>query len=128
MEFLPVEIGFCPSKKAFKDYMKSIGRKDKFPPKAKASFNHFSEPDVGLIMIDPMIDRSKEVEPTQVVGLIVHECVHAFQWICDVIGEENPSAEFEAYTIQAISQATIAIYSRLRYGKKVKKRHHQAAA
>lgn len=40
----------------------------------------------------------------QVAGLLVHEAVHAFRHFCDQIGEERPSAEFEAYAIQAMAQ------------------------
>lgn len=33
-------------------------------------------------------------------SLILHEAVHVFQALCEKIGEREPSAEFEAYTIQ----------------------------
>lgn len=35
--------------------------------------------------------------------LAVHEAVHCFQNLCETIGENNPSTEFEAYYVQSIS-------------------------
>lgn len=43
-------------------------------------------------------------------GLLVHEAVHVFQeWMVD-IGEEKPSAEFMAYSIQHISTELMCSY------------------
>lgn len=49
-----------------------------------------------------LFDHSHEVE--QIFSLLVHEAVHIFQEIKAVMGEKNPSSEFEAYSIQRISQ------------------------
>ncbi len=38
-------------------------------------------------------------------GLIVHESVHVFQYITEMLGEEFPSSEFQAYGIQHIAGA-----------------------
>lgn len=46
----------------------------------------------------------------QTLALLVHEAVHVWQWHCDVMGEDEPSREFEAYSIQAISQSLIQAY------------------
>jgi hypothetical protein len=40
----------------------------------------------------------------QVHALLVHEAVHIWQEIRDTLGERSPSSEFEAYSIQALSQ------------------------
>jgi hypothetical protein len=45
-----------------------------------------------------------EMDPVAVAGLMVHEAVHVFQRYCQSIGEDEPSLEFEAYSIQHISQ------------------------
>jgi hypothetical protein len=34
---------------------------------------------------------------------IIHESVHVFQKLCEYIGEDAPSSEFQAYTIAHIS-------------------------
>lgn len=43
-------------------------------------------------------------DPIEVAGLLVHEGVHIWQHIREFIGEHHPSAEFEAYSLQAIAQ------------------------
>ena len=45
-------------------------------------------------------------------ALIVHEAVHIWQHIREDIGEVKPSAEFEAYAIQIISQRLLEEYHR----------------
>jgi hypothetical protein len=47
----------------------------------------------------------------QVAAMLVHEAVHIFQNFCESIGERTPSAEFEAYSIQAISQRLMEAYA-----------------
>jgi hypothetical protein len=56
----------------------------------------------------------------QVYGLLVHEAVHIWQEYCDDIGEKNPSSEFEAYTIQAISQALMFSFDAKTLDRKAK--------
>ncbi|MBJ9481174.1 hypothetical protein [Acinetobacter baumannii] len=46
----------------------------------------------------------------QVHGLLLHEAVHIWQEAALVMGEENPSIEFEAYSIQAIAQDLFELY------------------
>lgn len=36
-----------------------------------------------------------------VAGLVAHEAVHAFDFMCDHIGEDKPSSEFKAYGVQS---------------------------
>lgn len=51
------------------------------------------------------IDYKEQEDESEhrLVGQVIHECVHAFQALCDLIGEDDPSSEFEAYTIQHMS-------------------------
>jgi hypothetical protein len=46
----------------------------------------------------------------QVAALLVHEAVHVWQLFRESIGEHGPSKEFEAYSIQAISQRLMERY------------------
>lgn len=43
-------------------------------------------------------------------ALLVHEAVHVWQRFVEFIGEEHPSDEFEAYSIQAITQTLLEAY------------------
>lgn len=49
---------------------------------------------------------------TKIMALLVHEAVHIWQWQCDFMGEDVPSKEFEAYSIQAISLLLMEEYAR----------------
>ena len=42
-------------------------------------------------------------DPIEVAGLIVHEATHIKQHVMRIIGEKNPSNEFEAYMMQNIA-------------------------
>lgn len=51
-------------------------------------------------------------KPIEVAGLLVHEAVHIWQEFCARIGENKPSAEFEAYSIQLLSQELMFEFAR----------------
>lgn len=46
----------------------------------------------------------------QVYGLLLHEAVHIWQRIKVLMGEKEPSIEFEAYSIQRIAQDLFAMF------------------
>lgn len=50
------------------------------------------------------------VEKLFVQGVLIHEAVHIWQNFRRHIGEEAPSDEFEAYSIQSISQRLLDAY------------------
>lgn len=64
------------------------------------------------------IAPSKNVTKIQIYALLTHEAVHIWQYIKESIGETNPSKEFEAYSIQMISQNLIQEYERQTTPKK----------
>jgi hypothetical protein len=55
----------------------------------------------------------EEASPVQVAALLVHEAVHVWQQHVKFQGEDQPSDEYEAYAIQAISQNLMLEYLRL---------------
>ncbi|QDJ92692.1 hypothetical protein [Acinetobacter haemolyticus] len=56
------------------------------------------------------IGNTAEKEPIEVYGLLLHEAVHIWQRVRQLMGEANPSVEFEAYSIQAIAQDLFEMY------------------
>lgn len=54
------------------------------------------------------------IDGVQIAAMLVHEAVHVWQYFRDRIGERTPSAEFEAYSIQAIAQRLMYAYAERR--------------
>lgn len=48
--------------------------------------------------------------PAEVVAIIAHEVQHVWQSICEQIGEDKPSDEFEAYCIQMLMAKYVDAY------------------
>lgn len=72
---------------------------------------HFFESEEKLCAVLCM-PRAKDKAPEQIAGLIAHEAVHLWQAVRDAIGEKHPSSEFEAYSVQAITQRWLEEYNR----------------
>ncbi|SPL69152.1 hypothetical protein [Acinetobacter stercoris] len=56
------------------------------------------------------IAESKQWNLIQIHGLLLHEAVHIWQEVKLLMGENDPSVEFEAYSIQSISQDLFEMY------------------
>ena len=78
-------------------------------PTANATMHWFDNP-AGESCCIVALRMKKGISLIQVYGLLVHEAVHIWQVFRERIGEDNPSKEFEAYSIQAISQGLMAAY------------------
>lgn len=110
----PVRYGLCTSEA---DFHKAL-RKMKAPPKdwppflstshANATVHHFDCVDGPAAIVCMPIDRKRN--PVEIYGLLIHEAVHIWQEIRENIGEKEPSAEFEAYSVQWVAQQLIAAY------------------
>ncbi len=62
-------------------------------------------------LIAVLVDESQISDSIDLATCLVHEAVHIFQYHCEYIGEEKPSSEFEAYSIQRISETLMRAYS-----------------
>lgn len=123
----PYSFALCLSKKQFKKEMKRLELpRKKWPqflatPHASATVHFFERHgDIDFCAIVCLGDTSK-VELEQVYSMLVHEAVHIWQEIRANIGERYPSSEFEAYSIQAISQRLMFSYKEQMAAKAVKK-------
>jgi hypothetical protein len=88
--------------------------RDKWPPflstpQADATAHYLEKPD-GKKCCIVCLRHDPGRDPIEVVGLLVHEAMHLWRWIREYIGEHSPSAEFEAYSMQWISQQLMAEY------------------
>lgn len=109
----PVYFGFCPDKKAWNREMKKMGVSGCEIPESDGHCSTFESNGkiCAIVTIGSQVDGK---DSNGIVGLIVHEAVHVFQHIVETIGEKSPSSEFEAYSIQFISQELITAYSETR--------------
>lgn len=105
--FFNVCIGFCPSEKAWHKELKKLNSPVESYPNSTARCCFFPKTDdheEAIIICIPPTEYDKSETLIEVIGLLVHESVHAVQRICELWGEDNPSAEFQAYTTQYIFQ------------------------
>lgn len=111
----PYHIGLCKSSAAFAAELKRLNvPKDDWPafvnPGAAATAHSF-ESSKGKLCAIVCIDKpDKGITRHQINALLVHEGMHVWRWIREHINEASPSLEFEAYSMQAISQALMEAY------------------
>ena len=115
----PYCIGLCRDEASFNKELERLKiPKEVWPKWVKGersdATTHFFEKDDnrGLCCI-VCIRKRKGIDSISIMGLLVHEAVHVWQAIKDEIGEKKPSDEFEAYTIQNISQRFFEAYREL---------------
>ena len=77
---------------------------------ADATSHMLDHPEHGLACVVALRVR-EGITGIQIAALLVHEAVHIFQEWCQYYGEQNPSSEFEAYSIQAIAQRLMYSYA-----------------
>ena len=61
-------------------------------------------------LTDCIVCMCERKDPIENAIYLVHEAVHIWQRYCKEIGEEHPSEEFEAYTIQNITHRLFHAY------------------
>ena len=110
----PIRYCRCTSERAFYrelDRLKMPRSENPYFVKSEnhAVTHHFecNNGKVAIVCINP----AKRHSPIQVAALLVHEAVHIWQKCRDTIGEDNPSHEFEAYSIQWIAQELMEAYA-----------------
>lgn len=119
----PYYYGLCLSEKDFRKELKRLNvPKDGWPKfvateQAHATA-HFFESAGGEQSVIVTLGSAKGRSLAQIHALLVHEAVHIWQAIREHIGEKNPSSEFEAYSIQSISQALMQAFADAKKGKK----------
>ena len=116
----PYCFSLCLSEEAFNKELKRLN----VPLKGRASWilnshsnatiHFFSDTTENKRCAIVCLKRRKGLKIEEIHGLLVHEATHLWQTICEDIGESSPSAEFEAYCIQAISQELMLAYKELK--------------
>lgn len=111
----PYHIGLCKSAAAFDAELKRLkvpkGERPAFVFTGAAATAHSFESSKGkLCAIVCIAEPDKGINRHQINALLVHEAMHVWRWIRENINEASPSAEFEAYSMQHISQALMEAY------------------
>lgn len=117
----------CLSEESFHAELKRLGVPERTWPEflktthAHATTHFFENLDdsanCAIVTMHPVTD--KEIE--QVYALLVHEAVHIWQYSKEVIGEDHPGKETEAYAIQHIAQSLMFSYKEQTAPKRKKK-------
>lgn len=112
----PIEYTLCISEKQFNKLLKSMGiAKIKRPTylsttHANATAHFFESTDTNKERVIICLGRTEGVSEVQIYGLLVHEAVHVWQRVREILGEDHPAKEQEAYAIQRIAQSLIESY------------------
>lgn len=77
---------------------------------ADATMHWLNNPKKEMVCIVAVRVR-EGIAGVQIASMLVHEAVHIWQQFRERIGESSPSAEFEAYAIQSISQRLMHAYA-----------------
>lgn len=114
----PVYYALCTNKELLKKELRRLKvQKDLDISCGFGATTNFMKSQTGEnIAIVCLFDHTKELE--QIYALLAHEAVHIWQEIKENIGETNPSFEFEAYSIQKITQELLYEYKRQRNKKR----------
>ena|SRR5690242_1032128 len=115
----PVWYGLCTNEKQFHATLRELGIKGShsfMKTKQANATTHFldGKDTCAIVALGDTSGKSTEC----VHGLIVHEAMHIWREIRDHVGEESPSAEFEAYAIQTIAQRLMESWHEQTKGKK----------
>lgn len=106
----PFRYGFVPDVAAWNREMKRLKvspHNEPYPDTAAgtATFNHRIEGRFALVTV------THTGAPQTVSELLVHEAMHVFRAMMESLGEDRPSPEFEAYTVQTITSQLFDAYA-----------------
>jgi len=108
----PVYFCLCFNEKQFKKKLKHLKVKEELAfvnCGSDATTHYFTKPD-GKTAAIVCLKQNKDLKSEQHIALLVHEAVHVWQRARESIGEHEPSKEFEAYSIQSITQELLRYY------------------
>jgi hypothetical protein len=112
--WFPAYYGFCPSKKAWKAQKKKIGMSDEYPETDGSCSSFWDTKTRKTIILVTISDRIDKTDHVGIMGLLVHEAAHVWQFACEDAGDTHPSREAEAYGIQTIFLSLLDAYSTTR--------------
>lgn len=112
--FLPVNVAYCATFGARRRALKQSGIPFEPWEPADARCEWWERRHGGDVILITVAKRAREYSMPQVAGMIAHECMHAFRHIKQIIGEAEPSSEFEAYVMQSLVQHSMFAHAERR--------------
>ena len=114
--YSPVYFGLCLSEKKFKKELKRLNiPKHEYPDflrtGAFANVHTLVKDSTGGVTCIICMRKNKKESIEHIYAALAHEAVHIWQKIRENIGENFPSFEFEAYSIQNICRELFEAYS-----------------
>lgn len=106
--------GFSPSESKFKAELKQRGVKEHVEYFGKEATTHVFSRGNNWYVIVTISSQADKVDPAMAAMLLVHEASHVCDFFMQHIGEDTPSKEFKAYTLQRIAGELIAAYEHTR--------------
>lgn len=112
----PFCIGLVTTEKMYESELKRLNVPVKdWPSYTKTSHAHacvhwLEQPDTGKEIVIVCVRVDPKRTGLEIAGLLVHEAVHIWQHVREYIGEDSPSSEFEAYSVQCIAQELMWLY------------------
>jgi hypothetical protein len=111
----PVFYALCTTEAGYAKILKGMGvPKDEWPSFTSfgaGATTHFFTKD-GKTSAVVCVLSPKGVTKTQIHALLTHEAVHLWQEILEQLHENKPSIEFEAYSIQMLTQNLVFAYEK----------------
>jgi len=101
----------CVTEKQFKEKLKYLKFREELSfvnCGSDATTHYFERKGKTTAIVCFKDDASRVIE--QNIALLVHEAVHIWQQVRELIGEHSPSKEFEAYSVQSITQELLRCY------------------
>lgn len=113
----PIRYALCTSEAAFHAELRRLEiPTHEWPqfvtPGKDATTHHFEETSERHALAIVCLGSTEGHTPVGIAALLVHEAVHVWQEICERMGEHNPSREFEAYSVQWLSQELMDAYAK----------------
>ena len=101
---LPVYYTYVPNKKKWEKVLKEYSLGDIPFPETAARCTTFTNEVTGETLCLVTVNRKKCKTLLEITGVLAHEAYHVFYSNIEAMGEESPSEEFSAYSIQFIYQ------------------------
>jgi len=108
MGAIPMEVVVCFTESQFRTALRK--RKAEYPDcgltvNGSATTHFFNAPGGRLLTVIAMCAKTAgEHGPIEIAGLLTHEAVHVMQECRRWMREDEPGAEWEAYTVQYVAQ------------------------